>query len=166
MVTLEPLRPQEFELVAEWLSRPNVNCWLSGDWRDREITAGLVAAAVRNRKNRLFAVWKDGAPVGMVALSDIELADRTAMIWYALGRDDLSGQGITTAAVTHLLATALHDMALACVYAWVIEGNSASLRVLEKAGFETVGRIRRAARLQGHQVDRIYLDAIAPGESA
>src|SRR5688572_9291568 len=98
MTTLVPLASDSFELVAKWLSTPAINRWLSGDWRDKETTATIVAIAARNRKNRFFLFSHDGAPCGLVALSDLELPDKTAMAWYLMGEQQLSGQGITSEA--------------------------------------------------------------------
>jgi RimJ/RimL family protein N-acetyltransferase len=52
-------------------------------------------------------------------------------------------------------------MGLASIYAWIMEDNAASQRVLQKAGFREAGRIRCAACSGGRQVDRIYFDLVA-----
>lgn len=165
MVRLEPLAAPEFECVAAWLARPSVNQWLTGDWRDKPVNANLIAVAVRNRRNRFFVARYDGDAVGVAALSDIEPSDRTAMVWYALGRDDLGGKGITTEAVKQLARVAFDDMNLASLYAWIIDGNEASRKVLQKAGFREAGRIRGASSFRGRQLDRIYFDLL-PSELA
>lgn len=160
MTTLAPLTPDHFETVARWLSTPAINCWLSGDWRDKETTATVVAIAVRNRKNRLFLVTHDGEPCGMVALSDIETADKTAMIWYLMGEQSLSGKGVMSEAVRQLVDKAFTQMDFRSLYAWAMENNAASIKVLHKSGFCKVGRIRHSACWAGGQVDRIYFDLI------
>jgi ribosomal-protein-alanine N-acetyltransferase len=98
--------------------------------------------------------------VGLVALSEIDLVDRVAMVWYALGKAELSGRGIATAAVRQLTDVAFGEMALASVYAWVMEGNVASRRVLEKVGFREAGRLRQASLHGRQQVDRLYFDLV------
>lgn len=163
MITLEDLAPEHFELVAQWLSRPAINRWLTPEWRHKETTASIVAIAVRNRRNRLFLVRHDGKPCGLAALADIETVDRTAMIWFLLGEEKLSGKGITSAAVRELAHIAFGQLGLASLYAWAMEDNVASQKVLRKAGFRGAGRIRQSACSAGRQVDRIYFDLI-PGE--
>jgi len=160
MVTLDPLPADEFDRVAAWLAEPGVNQWLTGEWRDRTVNATVVAVAVRNRRNRFFLVRNDTEAVGLVALSDIEPADRTAMVWYALGRGDLGGKGITTRAVSELVRIAFGEMRLKSLYAWVMDGNLASKKVLQKAGFREAGRIRSASSFNGRQVDRVYFDQV------
>ena len=166
MVTIEPLTPEGFDSVAQWLATPDVNKWLTGEWRNRELSAGLVAVAVRNRRNRFFVARHQAEAVGLVALSDIELTDRTAMIWYVLGKQELSGTGITTEAVKQLARFVFAEMELASVYAWVMEGNIASRRVLLKAGFREAGRIRQASSFGDQQVDRIYFDLVPSDQLA
>jgi RimJ/RimL family protein N-acetyltransferase len=166
VVTIEPLTSPDFDSVAGWLANADVNKWLTGDWRNREVNAGLVAFAVRNRRNRLFIVRHEAEAAGLVALSDIEAADGTAMVWYALGKRELTGKGITTEAVRQLVRLAFSEMALSSVYAWVMDGNVPSRRVLERAGFREAGRIRRASSCDGRQVDRLYFDLISSDQVA
>jgi RimJ/RimL family protein N-acetyltransferase len=163
MTTLESLDVQHFDQVAHWLSRPGINRWLTQEWRHNETSASIVAIAVRNRRNRLFLVRHDDEPCGLVGLADIEIVDRTAMVWYFLGDDKLSGQGIISEAVRELARVAFGQLALASLYAWAMEDNVASQRVLQHVGFRKVGRIRQSACLADRQVDRLYFDLI-PGE--
>ena len=72
MVTIEELAPADFDVVARWLARPEINQWLSGEWRTCEASPSLVAIAVRNRRNRLYLVRHDTLPCGLVALGEID----------------------------------------------------------------------------------------------
>jgi RimJ/RimL family protein N-acetyltransferase len=162
-VTIEKLEAQHFERVAQWLSRPNVNRWLTSEWRDRTVRAQFIAVVVRNPRNQLFLVRCDEEPCGIVGAAELDITDRTAMAWYALGEQKFAGQGVTSEAVRQLLRHAFQDLNLHCVYAWAMADNVASQRVLLKAGFRQAGRIRNAASVQGAQVDRLYYD-ILPAE--
>jgi RimJ/RimL family protein N-acetyltransferase len=161
MTTIQELTPEHFGLVARWLSKPEINRWLAAEWRNPAVNATLIAIAVRNRKNRLFLVRCGSEPCGLVALADTNAVDKTAMVWYVLGEQRLSGRGITSEAVTQLTRLCFGQMGLASIYAWITEDNIASHRVLQKAGLREAGRIRRAASSGGRQVDRIYFDLIA-----
>lgn len=162
MTTIEELLPQHFEQVAKWLSRSQTNCWLTGEWRNRETNPKMLAITVRNRKNRLFLVRFEGEPCGLVGLAEIDLADHLAMAWYLLGEDHLARRGITSEALRRLTKIAFGEMGMASIYAWIMEDNIASRRVLEKSGFRESGRLRNAVNSNGKQVDRIYFDLI-PG---
>jgi len=160
MTRLAPLAAEQYEMVARWLSKPALNRWLSGDWRDKETSATTIAIAVRNRKNRFFLISHETRPCGLVAFSDIDLSDKTAMVWYLLGEEQFGGKGIVSAAVNQLVQLGFAELSLASMYAWAIESNAASIRVLEKAGFRAAGRLRQSANLAGQQVDRLYFDII------
>jgi RimJ/RimL family protein N-acetyltransferase len=162
MVTVETLGPDHFDAAASWLGDPAVNRWLTSEWRNRDVTSVVVAMAVRNKRNRLWVIRYHGSVCGIVGLADIDIADRTAMIWYLLGDHSLSGQGITTQAVRAVARLVLDEGQCCSLYAWIMEDNIASRRVLEKSGFREAGRIRRAACSDGQQVDRIYFDLTVP----
>ena len=160
MTTIEDLQPEHFEQVAKWLSKSHINRWLTGEWRSREATPTLLTITVRNKKNRLFLVRSDNEPCGLVGLAEMDAADRLAMVWYLLGEDRLSGKGITSAAVKQVAERAFGELGLACVYAWIMEDNRPSRRVLEKAGFCECGRLRQATQSDSKQVDRVYFDLV------
>jgi RimJ/RimL family protein N-acetyltransferase len=162
MTTIEELVPQHFDQVAKWLSRSQTNRWLTGEWRNREANPTMLAIATRNRKNRLFLVRFENEPCGLVALAEIDPADHMAMVWYLLGEDRLARRGITSAALCQMTGVAFSEMGLASLYAWIMDDNIASRRVLEKSGFRECGRLRNAACSNGKQVDRVYFDLI-PG---
>ncbi|HZQ47440.1 MAG TPA: GNAT family protein [Verrucomicrobiae bacterium] len=166
MTTIEELLPEHFERVAKWLSRNQINRWLTGEWRNRETNPTMLAIATRNRKNRLFLVRFEGEPCGLVGLAEIDPADRMAMVWYLLGEEHLGRRGITSDALRQLAAIAFSKIEVASLYAWIMEDNIASRRVLEKSGFREAGRLRNAASSNGKQVDRVYFDLIpAPNAS-
>lgn len=162
-VTIEPLDPAHFELAARWLSDSSINRWLTPEWRHRDVTGTVLAMAVRNRRNRLFLVRHDGQPCGIVALAEIDAADRTAMVWYFLGEQDLSRRNITSSAVCQLAEVAFNEVGLASLYAWTMDDNVASQKTLLNAGFREAGRLRQSALSGSRQVDRIYFD-ILPDE--
>jgi RimJ/RimL family protein N-acetyltransferase len=148
--------------IAAWLSRPEINQWLTGEWRNRAANPSILAIACRNRRNRLFLVRHDGGACGLVGLAEIDRADRIAMVWYLLGDERVKRRGIISEAVRQVAKLAFSEMELMCIYAWIMEENCASRRVLEKSGFREVGRVRRAANFNGRQMDRVYFDLL-PG---
>jgi RimJ/RimL family protein N-acetyltransferase len=161
MTTIEDLTPPDFEVVAAWLARPDINRWLTAEWRGKSANPVLVSVMLRNRKNRVFLVRWNGQPAGVVALADIDTADGTAMVWYLLGDSSLSGRGIISTAVKLIAQKSFPELKLESLYAWAMEDNGPSIKVLQKAGFREAGRLRRAANSNGQPVDRIYFDLLA-----
>lgn len=161
MISIEPLAPDHFPIVARWMSVPAINVWLTSEWRGRAVEPSILAIACRNKRNRMYLVKSAGTPVGVVGLADMDLDDKTAMVWYLLGESGLSGKGVTSEAVRQICAAGFGEMGLRSIYAWIMEPNIGSRRVLERAGFREAGRLRRAANHGGDVVDRIYFDRIA-----
>lgn len=160
-IAIEPLTAPSFEVVAAWLATPALNRWLTADWREREATSTVLAIATRQRRNRFFLVRHHAEPCGLVALSDLDPIDKTAMVWYLLGDRRFEGRGITTAAVNQLVSLSFNELGLRSLYAWAMEPNEASIRVLKKTGFREAGRLRQSACLDQTQTDRIYFDLVA-----
>lgn len=155
---VKPVSVEHFELVASWLKEPGINQWLTSEWRNRDVTSGTIAMVVRNRRNRIYLIHEGQTPCGLVGLSDIDPVDQVAMIWYLLGDDNHSGKGLVTEAVKTVTQLAFIEFQFSNIYAWIMENNHASRRVLEKSGFVEVGRLRLATNSVGKQVDRVYFD--------
>ena len=64
-------------------------------------------------------------------------------------------QGIATALVEHALATC-PALQIRHVFAIVLEGNQASLQLLEKMGFAQWGYLPRVANFDGKEVGHLY----------
>jgi RimJ/RimL family protein N-acetyltransferase len=161
VTTIEQLQADDLSLVATWLSRNEINRWLTTEWRNRVASTTLLAIAMRNPKNRLFLIRCNGQACGLVALADIDVADATGMIWYVLGEPGFARNGIASEAVRRLVRKSFQELKLQSLYAWIMEDNVASAKLLHKVGFREVGRIRQAASSNRQQVDRIYFDLIA-----
>lgn len=161
VTTIEELRADDFGMVATWLSRNAINRWLTAAWRNRVISTTILAIALRNPKNRIFLVRCNGRACGLTALADIEVADATAMIWYVIGEPGFARNGIASEAVRQLVRKSFQELKLQSLYAWIMEGNVPSAKLLQRVGFREVGRIRKAASSNGQQVDRIYFDLVA-----
>jgi RimJ/RimL family protein N-acetyltransferase len=102
-----------------------------------------------------FAIEVGGEAVGGIGLelqADIERGSAEVGFW--LG-EACWGRGIMTQALTTFSDWALNRRALLRLYASVLEWNSASMRVLEKAGYKPEGRMRKSAIKNGKVADRV-----------
>jgi ribosomal-protein-alanine N-acetyltransferase len=99
----------------------------------------------------------DDEVVGVISIqlhSDIDRCSGELGYW--LG-EAFWGRGIVTAAIISFTSWAMPRFSLTRVYANVFAENPASARVLEKAGFEYVGLLRKAAVKHGvHHDYRLY----------
>lgn len=158
---LWPAHPDDVELAWRWLSDEDNAKWLDFGPAD-ELTRVSLKFILGREENvvRLFAPEGAPGPLGIVALSDVHRACRTANLWYVLGERVEAGRGHTTRAVSRLLGLAFGELGLASVHAWTVEANVASIRVLERNGFRGIGRQRRCHFLDGHIVDRLLFDLV------
>jgi [ribosomal protein S5]-alanine N-acetyltransferase len=100
-----------------------------------------------------FAIEVGGVAVGGIGLIlRDDIYRLSAEIGYWLG-EEYWGRGITSAAVRALSDYAFANFALCRLYAEVFEWNPASMRVLEKAGFQLEGRLRKCVIKDGQIID-------------
>jgi RimJ/RimL family protein N-acetyltransferase len=102
-----------------------------------------------------FAIVVDGAAVGGIGLMlKDDVFRRTAEIGYWLG-EEFWGRGIVTEAVCAVTDYAFATFDLCRVYAGVFEWNAASMRVLEKAGYEFECRMKKSVTKDGQTIDEV-----------
>jgi RimJ/RimL family protein N-acetyltransferase len=111
-----------------------------------------------------FAIVVDGEAAGGIGLilnSDIHRY--SAEIGYWLG-EAFWGRGVVTEAVRALTRWAFDNFNLNRIYAGVLEWNPASMRVLEKAGYQFEGRLRNAAIKQNQVMDEFIYSIVKDKE--
>jgi ribosomal-protein-alanine N-acetyltransferase len=102
-----------------------------------------------------FAIVVDDAAVGAIGLVLKEdVFRRSAEIGYWLG-EEFWGRGIVTEAVRAVTDYAFTTFDLCRVYAGVFEWNPASMRLLEKAGYEFECRMRKSVTKDGETIDEL-----------
>lgn len=127
---------------------------------DAEVFLGRVA----NQDPRMvFAIATRREAVGGIGLEFGEDVHRfTAELGYWLG-EPFWGRGIMTDAVRLFTAWAFEHLAVHRIHAAVFDGNSASARVLEKAGFQREGRLRASVFKNGRTLDQLLYSRITEG---
>jgi ribosomal-protein-alanine N-acetyltransferase len=102
-----------------------------------------------------FAIVVDRAAVGAIGLVLKEdVFRRSAEIGYWLG-EEFWGRGIVTEAVIAVTDYAFATFDLCRVFAGVFEWNPASMRVLEKAGYEFECRMKKSVTKDGKTIDEL-----------
>ncbi|MDT9002025.1 GNAT family protein [Paucibacter sp. APW11] len=139
----------QFELAnREWFERhvaPRGAAFYSHDAVQAHIDQALAEhRAGRYHPNLLLD--RRGAIVGRVNLKDIEAG--RAEVGYRIAQQ-AAGRGAASAGLAQLIALARAHWGLQTLEALVAEGNPASARVLEKAGFVCVERMTALAEIAG-----------------
>jgi ribosomal-protein-alanine N-acetyltransferase len=102
-----------------------------------------------------FAIAVGDEAVGGIGFTvQHDVAHRSAEIGYWLG-EEFWGRGIATQALIAVTDYAFANYDLCRLYAHVFEWNPASARVLEKAGYEFEGRLRKSVTKDGQTIDQL-----------
>jgi RimJ/RimL family protein N-acetyltransferase len=109
-----------------------------------------------------FAIAVDGDAVGGIGFMLQHDVDRmSAEVGYWLG-EPFWGRGIMTEALIAVTHYAIEQYGLTRLFAVPFAGNTASCRVLEKAGYVLEARLRRSAIKDGNIVDQFQYAFVAP----
>ena len=115
---------------------------------------------------RNFAIVVDGQAVGGIGLVlKDDVYARSAEIGYWLG-EAFWGRGIATAAVRVTTDYAFARFDLTRLYAGVFAWNTASTRVLEKAGYSFEARLRNAITKDGRTCDELVYAVVREREES
>jgi RimJ/RimL family protein N-acetyltransferase len=127
-----------------------------------EDAGAFIAFALAEKPETAFAIGVGGEAVGAVGfrvLPDVERG--TAEVGYWLG-EPFWGKGIVPEVLSAMTPWAIRTYGLTRVFAVPFEWNTASMRVLEKAGYVFEGRMRRSAIKDGKIVDQLLYAFVVP----
>jgi aminoglycoside 6'-N-acetyltransferase len=153
MMTWRHVTPDDFPLLARWLAEPHVARWWHHETSAAAVERDFGPSARREEPNEDLLAFLDGVPLGLLQRSFLhdypeyldELAPLTAVppramtIDYLIGDAAAVGRGLGTRMIRSALEElwAGHEDA-ECVIVAVHADNTASWRVLEKAGLVRV----------------------------
>ena len=136
--TYEPLNRPEYYTVDTQYKKIQESLYLMGS--QREFTFGIYAPGTNDL-------------IGHIALYAVKrLPYSSAFVGYAMD-ETFVGNGIVTEAVELVVRFAFEQIGLHRVEAYVAPENKASIRVLEKAGFQQEGLLRKLLYINGKWVD-------------
>jgi RimJ/RimL family protein N-acetyltransferase len=101
--------------------------------------------------------------VGFVLRHDVERVSAEIGYWLA---EPFWGRGIATEALVAMTGHAIAAHQLTRIYALPFAWNTASCRVLEKAGYVLEGRLRRSAIKNGVITDQLQYAFVVPESAA
>lgn len=114
----------------------------------------FIASVSESERSTTFAIEVEGAAVGAIGVRLKDNIERIgAELGYWLG-EPLWGRGILSEAVPAFTSWALAEFQLTRIEAIVFEWNPASARVLDKAGYQREGTLRRSAIKDRQIIDR------------
>ncbi|WP_409366949.1 GNAT family N-acetyltransferase [Lysinibacillus sp. 38-6] len=145
--TYEPLQRPEYYTIDAQYKKIQESLYLMSS--KREYTFGIYELGTNNL-------------IGHISLYAIKrLPYSSAFVGYAM--DEIYvGKGIVTEAVELVVQFAFEQIGLHRVEAYVSTENSASIRVLEKSGFQQEGLLRQLLYINGQWVDHYMYARLEP----
>jgi RimJ/RimL family protein N-acetyltransferase len=160
---LRPLQREDGAQLLRLIDNWNVARWLGAvpwPYRAEDMIEFIekIALPRRNGPKPVFAIVLAGLPIGVIeccAHSDVAAPlSNAADLGYWLG-EPYWGEGYMSEAVAAVVERAFAAPDAALIRSGVFEGNTASLSVQQKLGFEVVGTIMAHCRPQGRAVPHI-----------
>jgi len=163
--TVRSLHPDDAVSIRRHADNPRV----AGQLRDvfphpytLDDAHAFIVLVRRQERETDFAIGVDGEAVGGVGFRPGRDVHRCqAEIGYWLG-EDLWGRGIMSEVVPAMSRWAARELDVVRVFALPFADNPASIRVLEKSGYELEGRLRRSAVKAGRLRDQLLYAWLSP----
>ncbi|MFB6148757.1 MAG: GNAT family N-acetyltransferase [Halobacteriales archaeon] len=150
-LTLCLVEPEDATFLACQYNNPKIR-YQMGD-RSKPYSKEFLKERIQTRDDETgFLLYHDDSAVGHVALKHIDLRASTAELGYLI-IPNKQGNGYATEAADLCLTHAFDEIGLHKVWARVMEGNTASRRVLEKLEFQQEGTLRDQFYWDGEYVD-------------
>jgi RimJ/RimL family protein N-acetyltransferase len=159
---LRPLDSDGCRLAAGWLAEKDNHQWLDFGNGVQALGASTLQIMAQRELHlmRVFTADCDDAPIGLVALSNIDPNFKTATLWFLLGDKSHARQGYTARAVSRLLSQGFTELGLKAVNAWAVDRNTASIKTIQRNNFRPAGRLRQCHYIDGHPHDRLLFDIL------
>ena len=161
------LRPIEASDTGRWLSYLQTDAVRQGiSWRPQskdELCAFVHSTDLHQPGTQVrFAIAdrSDDTLLGTVGFHSISILHQSAEVAYDL-HPDRWGQGLATAACLAMIGWAFAQ-GLSRIQATVLADNQASLRVLERSGFEYEGRLRKYRWVDQSARDALMYSVLRP----
>ena len=160
-VTLRPIDERDLDSLFTIFSDPEVmRYWSSPPLKDQEAARALLSDIQDKFRRKLYFQWgvahrADDTLIGTSTLFHIESNNHRAEIGYALGRAHW-GKGYIQEALRALLGYAFSELNIQRIEADVDPRNEASIRTLERLGFQKEGYLRERWKVNGEVQDALF----------
>lgn len=150
-------------VVTHWLISENSGKCMAPGNSERKLDPVTFRKMSEQPQHKIFVFFGDdeNMPIGLVALSNIDLISKTARIWYLIGDKDHSNNDMATKAVNECLSYGFLNLGLESIYAWMVCDDRSSGQILTKNHFNFIGRRRQCHPADGKLYDRMLYDLLS-----
>lgn len=168
MITLRAYRPDDIDRLVLLADNARVSRYLTDRFPHPYTRADArwwIEQGAREIHTGAWAIEHNGVLVGGIGITAQDRwRQHLAEIGYWLG-EPYWGSGLAAEAVRRVTAATFDDPAIRKIYAPVLAPNHASMRVLEKNGYQREGVLREEVFKRGHYHD-LHIFATLRSESA
>lgn len=129
------------ELYRSWENDPAIynDMDLFAPYRYDKNTVNRYFDSRQNSSRVLFAIMRDGRPIGELQLKQIDMENKECTLSIHMQNDTVKGRGYGTCAEKLALIYAFDVLGMNAVNADTVIKNTRSQHVLEKVGFQYIG---------------------------
>lgn len=144
---------------VRWINDPEVNRFLHYDLpltEEKTFAWYLQKKEDASRADYVIEVIEEGKtiPIGLIGLLNIDLRNRKAEYYMAVGDKNYRGKGLATAASAQFFRQCFRQFGLNKICGFTEPGNLPPQRMIEKLGFKKEGLLREDLLLNGRALDR------------
>jgi ribosomal-protein-alanine N-acetyltransferase len=162
-VVLRPPVPADAVALASWRATPDVAryAWqTSGGAPSQAQIEKQLADASGSRDLVRWTLERDGRPVGLTFISQINWTARHGYHGYAIGDTALWGKGIASEASALAVRFGFEGLGLNKIKAEVAARHLPSQRILEKTGFRRCGVFLQEFYVDGQAQDMVWFELL------
>ncbi len=158
IISLCPLNAEHVNLYTKWMNSPKIRKYARYEFPQsiEQVKKLFEPQKEDTRSNLFFEIWhnNDEKPVGIAGIIRIRWFDRNAFIFY-LTKQDYWRKGIATEAAKLVTTYGFNELNLHKISAGIYAGNNASIRVVEKLGFNHEITLDNEVYISGKHVDSL-----------
>ena len=157
-INLKKTTEQDFPFFKRWIDEKENSKWFTSIYRLGKYNEITHLLTLKKKENYIFTIFDADKPIGLIGLYNIDLLDKSAMIWDVLGDKAYVRKGVMTTAMRLCIQEAFSTLGLHSIYGWLVEDNIPALRVAEKNNFKRIGIQRECHFMDGTFKNRILVD--------
>ncbi|HTL48281.1 MAG TPA: GNAT family protein [Verrucomicrobiae bacterium] len=151
---------KDFPNYQKWFRNPKNRQWLGTPFCELDYNIAFHAAWIRKNDSVVYTIYEGRTPIGCASALAVDRKNKNANIILVLGDKKFRGRGIAAKAGNLFLRKMFFRHGLRSVYAWAVETNAASVRIIERNNFTRVGIQRRSHKINGVYKNRILFDLL------
>ena len=160
MIKIRDFQESDMDRLVELANNRNVSMYLIDTFPfpyTMDDAMWWIETGVHKNPGMDQALEYQGELVGGIGLTPgMGWKSHSAEIGYWIG-ETYWGKGLATAGLKEMTHRAFGEHRFTRIFASVLDPNAASMRVLEKCGFEKVGQERGFANARGEEIDELVL---------